>query len=168
PSIKTDRFGRAFVIGPTGSGCPAMRVTHDGSAAKFIGFPDHSTGGGDCDWAIGQQETGAPRPTFGASSDDNLAYSSLDNLVTFTVGKSNNGGDTFGPPNVLATQLVGNDRQWMAAAPQLNSTGHDTVYMTYHDVSLVNIEMSISVDGGQTYVQSGPVITDLLPDQYSG
>ena len=33
PSIRTDRFGRSFVIAPTGlpAGCKAFRVTHDGS-----------------------------------------------------------------------------------------------------------------------------------------
>src|SRR6267143_6516296 len=57
PSIRTDRFGRAFVIGPTGvpAGCKAWRVTHDGSAAAYLGQPDHTAGGGDCDWAIGPQ-----------------------------------------------------------------------------------------------------------------
>src|SRR5437764_391976 len=61
PSIRTDRFGRPFVIGPTGvpAGCKAWRVTHDGSSATYIGQPDHTAGGGDCDWAIGPQETSA-------------------------------------------------------------------------------------------------------------
>src|SRR5207249_7327013 len=78
PSIRTDRFGRSFVIGPTGvpAGCKAWRVTHDGSASTFIGFPDHTAGGGDCDWAIGPQES-ATLPGFGAPSADALAYSSL-------------------------------------------------------------------------------------------
>src|SRR5439155_2667447 len=59
PSIRTDRFGHAFVIGPTGvpAGCKAWRLTHDGSTAAYIGQPDHTAGGGDCDWALGPQET---------------------------------------------------------------------------------------------------------------
>src|SRR5205814_8811208 len=46
PSIRTDRFGRSFVIGPTGvpAGCKAWRVTHDGSSATYIGQPDHTAG----------------------------------------------------------------------------------------------------------------------------
>src|SRR5881275_2323692 len=89
PSIRTDRFGRSFVIGPTGvpAGCKAFRVTHDGSASAFLGFPDHTAGGGDCDWAIGPQET-ATLPGFGAPSDNDLAYSSL-TLANITTGKSN-------------------------------------------------------------------------------
>ena len=77
PSIRTDRFGRSFVIAPIGvpAGCKAFRVTHDGSVSSFIGFPDHTAGGGDCDWAIGPQET-AVLPGFGTPSDDALAYSS--------------------------------------------------------------------------------------------
>src|ERR1700686_242463 len=49
PSIRTNSKGESFVIGPTGSQCQAMRVLHNGSAAKFIGAPDHNAGGGDCD-----------------------------------------------------------------------------------------------------------------------
>ncbi len=68
PSVRTDRFGHAFVIGPTGvpAGCKAFRVTHNGASAAYIGQPDHTAGGGDCDWAIGPQETSStisPAPT---------------------------------------------------------------------------------------------------------
>src|SRR5437870_7478337 len=122
-SIRTDRFGRSFVIGPIGvpAGCKAFRVTHDGSASTFIGFPDHTAGGGDCDWAIGPQETAA-LPGFGTPSDDALAYSSL-TLANITTGKSNDGGTTFGPPNAYSQQVAGDDRMWMAADPKLNSLG---------------------------------------------
>src|SRR5438094_58192 len=73
PSIRTDRFGRSFVIAPTGvpAGCKAFRVAHDGSASSFLGFPDHTAGGGDCDWAIGPQETSStisPPATGSATS----------------------------------------------------------------------------------------------------
>src|SRR5205823_14370957 len=49
PSIRTDRSGRSFVIGPTGlpAGCKAWRVIHDGSSATFLGQHDHSSGSGD-------------------------------------------------------------------------------------------------------------------------
>src|SRR5881296_1305280 len=133
PSIRTDRFGRSFVIAPTGvtAGCKAFRVAHDGSASSFLGFPDHTAGGGDCDWAIGPQETSAtisPPPT-----DDDLAYSSL-TLANITTGKSDDGGNSFGPPNVYSQQVGGDDRMWMAADPRLNSLGFADIFMTYHDV----------------------------------
>src|SRR5438067_4512863 len=157
PSIRTDRFGRSFVIAPTGvpAGCKAFRVTHDGSASTFLGFPDHTAGGGDCDWAIGPQETSAtitPSPT-----DDDLAYSSL-TLANITTGKSDDGGTTFGPPNAYSQQVAGDDRMWMAADPKLNSLGFDDVYMTYHDISIVDIQIGVSRAGGQTYVQNVPII----------
>ncbi len=169
PSIRTDRFGRSFVIGPTGvpAGCKAFRVSHDGSSSSFLGFPDGTAGGGDCDFAIGPQET-ATLPGFGTPTDDDLAYSSL-SAANITVGKSNDGGATFGPPNPAADQVFGDDRMWQAADPKLNSGGFDTVFMTYHDISGPgNIEVSISVDGGQTYVQSGPLITDVPVAQWEG
>src|SRR5438105_5069043 len=170
PSIRTDRFGRSFVIGPTGvpAGCKAFRVTHDGSASTFIGFPDHTAGGGDCDWAIGPQET-ATLPGFGRPTDDGLAYSSL-TLANITTGKSNDGGTTFGPPNAYSQQVAGDDRMWMAADPKLNSLGFDDVYMTYHDISIVDIQLGVSRDGGQTYVQNVPIINpaDVPQSQWQG
>ena len=167
PSIRTDRFGRSFVIGPTGvpAGCKAFRIAHDGSASSYLGFPDATVGGGDCDFAIGPQET-ATSPGLPAASDDGLAYSSL-SAANITVGKSNNGGETFGPPNPVASQVFGDDRMWQVADPKLNGGGFDTAYMTYHDVSGPgDIEVSVSVDGGQTYVQSGPLITDVPVAQW--
>jgi uncharacterized repeat protein (TIGR01451 family) len=155
PSIRTDQFGQSFVIAPIGvpAGCKAFRVTHDGSASSFLGFPDHTAGGGDCDWALGPQETtGVPAP-----SDNVLAYSSL-SAADITVGKSDDGGNSFGPPNPGASQVAGDDRMWMAADPQLNAAGLDDVFMIYHDLSIGDIQLSVSVDGGQTYLQNGPII----------
>jgi hypothetical protein len=39
--------------------------------------------------------------------------------------------------------------------------------MTYHDIHVFGIELSVSVDGGQTYTQSAEVInsTDVPPGQ---
>ncbi len=168
PSIRTDRFGNAFVIGPIGvpAGCKAFRVTHDGSVSSFLGFPDDTAGGGDCDWALGPQET-ASLPGFGTPSDDALAYSSL-TAGNITVGKSNDGGQTFGPPNPAAAQVFGDDRMWQAADPRLNNLGFDDVYMTYHDLSITDIQLSVSRDGGQTYAQNGPIIstTDVPQGQW--
>ena len=168
PSIRTDRFGQSFVIGPTGvpAGCKAFRIRHDGSASTFIGFPDHTLGGGDCDWAIGPQETAA-LPGFGTPTDDDLAYSSL-TAANITTGKSNDGGNTFGVPNPYSQQVAGDDRMWMSADTRLNNLGFDDVYMTYHDVSALDIELGVSRDGGQTYVQNGPIINnaDVPPVQW--
>lgn len=167
PSIRTDQFGQSFVIGPTGvpAGCKAFRIRHDGSASTFLGFPDHGAGGGDCDWAIGPQETS---PTITPSSTDNvLAYSSL-TLPNITTGKSDDGGTTFGPPNVYSQQVAGDDRMWMTADPKLNSLGFADVYMTYHDVTLGEIQLGVSRDGGFSYMQNGPIINplDVLPAQW--
>src|SRR5256714_2884974 len=170
PSIRTDRFGRSFVVGPTGvpAGCKAWRVTHDGSSATYIGQPDHTAGGGDCDWAIGPQETSAtisPAPT-----DDDLAYSSL-SLANITTGKSDDGGTSFGPPNVYSQQVGGDDRMWMAADPRLNTLGFADIFMTYHDVGgPQDIQLGISIDGGFSYVQNATIInnTDVPPSQVHG
>src|SRR5205809_1356783 len=170
PSIRTDRFGRSFVSGPRGgpAGCKAWRVAHNGSSATYIGQPDHTAGGGDCDWAIGPQETS---PTISpAPTDDDLAYSSL-SLANITTGKSDDGGNSFGPPNVYSQQVGGDDRMWMAADPRLNTLGFANIFMTYHDVGgPQDIQLGVSIDGGFSYVQNAPIIndTDVPPGQWHG
>src|SRR2546429_5139491 len=59
PSIRTDRFGRSFVIGPTGvpAGCKAWRGIHDGSAASHFGPPDPTPRGGACAWGLRPHRT---------------------------------------------------------------------------------------------------------------
>ena len=163
PSIRTDKFGRSFVTGPTGvgGGCPSFRVLHDGSASKFIGRPDQGAGGGDCEWAVGPQETAV------TASDSVLAFSSL-TLPSIPVNKSDDGGTTFGVPNAAGTQVLGDDRMWMAADPKLNSAGLADIFMTYHDVTFGGIEMSVSVDGGQTYTNNSQLITAALLPQANG
>jgi hypothetical protein len=169
PSIRTNSLGESFVIGPTGLQCNAMKVNHAGSVAAFIGAPDHNAGGGDCDWAIGPKET-ATLPGFTAPTADDLAFSSLDNLVNITTGKSSDDGKTFLSPNPASTQVVGDDRMWMAADPRLNPAGFVTVFMTYHDITVDDIELSISTDGGFVYTQSAPIInnTDVPQGQWQG
>src|SRR5205085_845596 len=84
PSIRTDQYGNAYVIGPIGvpAGCKAFKVKHDGSSSMLISFPDHTAGGGDCDFAIGPKETA---PSLSATGND-LAHSSL-TLANVTVAK---------------------------------------------------------------------------------
>src|SRR6184192_3371273 len=134
PSIRTDRFGRSFVIGPTGvpAGCKAWRVTHDGSSATYIGQPDHTAGGGDCDWAIGPQETSStisPAPT-----DDDLAYSSL-TLANITTGKSDDGGNSLGPPIAYPERVGGDPRMCVAADQHLSTLGFADIFMISDDAA---------------------------------
>jgi hypothetical protein len=164
PSIRTDRFGQSFVIAPTGvpAGCKAFRVRHDGSASDFLGFPDQTAGGGDCDWALGPQETS---PTIiPPSTDSLLAYSSL-TLANITTGKSDDGGATFGVPNPYSQQVGGDDRMWMDADPKLNGAGLADIFMNYHDVTVGQIHLGVSIDGGFSYVQNTPTIirADQIP-----
>jgi len=160
PSIKTDSHGTHFVIGPTGfptGGCHAFRVSHDGSTSHDIGFPDHNVGGGDCDWAIGPQETSAttmPNP----ATDDNLAYSSL-LLSNIVVGKSSDGGSSFTAPNTYGQPIAEDDRMWNVADPQNNAAGLNDDFMTYHDLNTDELWQVTSVDGGVTYnTSTNPVI----------
>src|SRR5205823_6103493 len=147
------------------AGCKAFSVTHDGSSSKFLGFPDQTVGGGDCDWAIGPQET---NPLAGTTTTNDLAFSSL-TLADITAGKTDDGGTTFLPPNVAASQVALDDRMWMAADPQLNAAGFADVFMTYHDLTVGDIQLVVSTDGGETYTQNNPIINpnDVPPGQWS-
>jgi len=59
---------------------------------------------------------------------------------------------------------------WMAADPRLNSAGLADVFMTYHDVSVLDIELGVSIDGGFSYVQNAPIINnnDVPVTQWQG
>src|SRR5439155_10178238 len=114
-----------------------------------------TVGGGDCDWAIGPKETGVASAT-----GDDLAYSSL-TAANITTGKSDDGGTTFGVPNVFSQQVAGDDRMWMTADPQLGSLGLGTIFMIYHDLTVGEIELGVSHDGGETYTQNSPLINPL-------
>src|SRR6202011_4874552 len=69
-----------------------------------------------------------------------------------------------------AAQIGGDDRMWMGPDPKLKSNGKNTVSPNSPNISLVEIEMSTHTDGGQTYVQSGPIInnSDVPQGQWQG
>lgn len=162
PSIRTRSDGTSLVIAPGGvpGPCRLFSVAHDGSHASFLGAPDRSLGGGDCDLAVG--------PAASGGNGQTVAYSSL-LLANITTGTSSDGGTSFGPPNPFSQQVALDDRMWMAADPQLNAQRRDDVFMIYHDIHVLDIEMGVSVDGGQTFVQSTPVINpaDVPPGQWA-
>lgn len=146
PSIRVDSGGRIYVIAPATQpiGCEFWTVAPGARSAVFHTPPDLSTGGGDCDLAVSNApEPGAAYPT--------VSYSSLA-LADLTVGKSTDGGATFTVPNVVGSQIVGDDRQWNAAGEG------STVYMSYHIVETNNIAVARSTDGGQTYLFRGLAI----------
>ena len=154
PSIRTDSTGQSYVIGPAGfptGGCPAFKVNHTGNSSSYLGIPDH-VGGGDCDWALGPKETSATISP--AASNELLAFSSL-SLANLTVGKSEDGGTTFSPPNIYGQPIAAVDREWMAADPRLNGAGFADIFMTFHDLHLDQIDQVTSTDGGQSYYLGG-------------
>src|SRR5439155_14751053 len=109
PSIRVDSGGRTYVMAPgsTPIGCELWEVPSTLTSQTFLGAPDGGAGGGDCDLALSAKPvTGSPFQT--------VSYSSL-SLPNLTVGTSTDGGAHFTTPNVLASQIVGDDRQWNAA-----------------------------------------------------
>jgi hypothetical protein len=141
PSIRVDGTGRMYVAAPAAQsiGCEMWRVDSANLADQtFIKPPDLGLGGGDCDVALSNTiPAGQAHPTVSMSS----LY--LLNLISSV---SNDGGVTWSAPNPAVSQVVGDDRQWMAAAEP------GVEYMSYHVVVTNNIQVSRSDDGGQTWV----------------
>jgi len=139
PNIKADRNGNLYVMaaGSTPIGCELWTLPPGAASSTFRGAPDAGAGGGDCDLAF------SPDVPAGQTAQT-LAYSSL-SLPNITVGKSADYAQSFSTPNPLGSQIVADDRQWLAAA------GGNTFYMSSHIVASDNIAVSKSTDGGQTY-----------------
>ena len=146
PNIKADNAGNLYVMaaGSTPIGCELWTLPQGGATSTFLGAPDGGAGGGDCDLAF------SPDVPAGQSAQT-LTYSSL-TLPDITVGASTDSGHTFSTPNPVGSQIVADDRQWLAAA------GGNTFYMSSHIVASDNIAVSKSTDGGHTYSFVGMAI----------
>ena len=147
PSIRVDGTGRMYVAAPAANviGCEMWQVSSTNLADQtFIVPPDLGIGGGDCDLAVSHE---VPATQSFATASMSSLY--LANLIA---AKSVDGGATWtSPPNLIASQISGNDRQWMAAAEP------GVVYMSYHLLLTNNIQVSKSTDGGVTYALANPV-----------
>ncbi|HEV2696985.1 MAG TPA: hypothetical protein VGU90_03265, partial [Terriglobales bacterium] len=96
-------------------------------------------GGGDADIAVN-----SPNPI---TNVPNLAATSLTLAPGITATNSTDRGNSFfNPPNIAASLIPVNDRQWQDAIDT------STVYLSYHDVTTFNIDVQRSNDGGLTYV----------------
>ena len=154
PSIHVDSKDNVYVSAPAGvptGGCPFWSVTPDkvnaaGKPYEYRGTidTDHaSAGGGDCDIS----STPAPGPF------DSVSVTSL-SLANLTSNVTTDGGETFATvANPASQQVFGVDRQWQAADEALGRH-----YLTVHDLATVNIQFSVSTDGGYQYVQNTPAI----------
>jgi hypothetical protein len=146
PNMKADRNGTLYVMaaGSTPIGCELWSLPPGARSATFRGAPDGGAGGGDCDLAF------SPDVPAGQAAQT-LAYASL-TLPDITVGRSTDNAQTFTTPNPAGSQIVADDRQWVAAA------GGNTFYLSSHIVASDNIAVSKSTDGGQTYSFAGLAI----------
>src|SRR2546422_4843100 len=111
-----------------------------GGCANNVGSPENlglAPGGGDADIAVNGAD-----PTTGIPI---LPLTSLALVPGVTGTHSTDRGDNFSTPNVLAALIGGDDRQWNDAID--GKTG----YLAYHDITLFNINVQRSNDGGLTY-----------------
>jgi len=116
----------------TGGGC----ANNTGNATNLGLAP----GGGDVDIALN-----FPDPLN--SNIPNIALTSLTLAPGVTATNSKNRGDSFfTPPNLAATLIPGDDREWQDAIDA------STVYLSYHDAATFNIDVQRSNDGGRTYL----------------
>lgn len=148
PEAKSAPDGTIFVSAQEGAGGGVDVWRRDPRTFVYEQLPkidpipgtdDHglTPGGGDNDLAF--------------STDGTVYVTSLYSLVTSSLARSEDGGDTW-TNNELASSFVGTDRQWIAAY------GPDTVYMTYHDIYVFNLWLTKSTDGGATFGPPMPLI----------
>ena len=156
PSIRVPADGKsaAYVSAPTGLGSNFWRITKKKNSDGTVTFqqgpvmqPDLGTGGGDSEISVGDLTQDAP-----ANGCLPIAYSGLHNidlLDNFTVARSTDCGKSFDVFNPFATQNTLTDRQWQVF------DGPNTNFLIYHLVSTGQIAVSVSPDGGATYVSLG-------------
>jgi hypothetical protein len=160
PSIRTDKFGNAYVAAirgvPGGTDLwyfdlrpgsttydPYMRnPQYRGQPDSITGSSDASVGGdggGDVDIAVGFDEASPGNPPY-------LAYTSLvaGNIST---QRSTDRGATFtkNPAGNVTGGVPGDDRQW------LEFFGNSTVYLIYRTLEPAITQIQRSIDGGLTY-----------------
>jgi hypothetical protein len=165
PSIRTDKFGNAYVAAirgvPGGTDLwyfdlrpgsttydPYMRnPQYRGQPDSITGSSDASVGGdggGDVDIAVGFDEASPGNPPY-------LAYTSLvaGNIST---QRSTDRGATFtkNPAGNVTGGVPGDDRQWV------EFFGNSTVYLIYRTLEPAITQIQRSIDGGLTY---GPAAT---------
>lgn len=98
-------------------------------------------------------------PALAVDRKGNFYYASLGadaggNSLVF-VGKSSDGGDSFGP-GVTVQLDPGSDKEWIAAGPDPTAFGRDNVYVTWTSFGTNNavLKMGRSTDGGKTFTVS--------------
>jgi hypothetical protein len=163
PSIEVGSHGDVYVSAPASvpfGGCPFWEIHPDSTNASGLPYEyrgtidtDHgSVGGGDCD--ISLTDNPAPGATHDVASITSLS------LANLTSNKTSDGGATFQEvANSTSQQVFAVDREWQAS-----DRGLDRHYLTVHDMVAVNIQVSVSIDGGYQYVQNTPAINvDSVP-----
>jgi len=157
-------FGRNVVVGFNNSADQPVVLTPQNTVAfqhRFLSGVGVSHDGG----RSFRQYSLPPIPgspfTFGdpaltADRHGNFYYASLGadaggNSLIF-VGKSSDGGDSFGP-GVTVQLDPGSDKEWIAAGPDPTNFARDNVYVTWTSFGANNsvLKLGRSTDGGQTY-----------------
>lgn len=164
PQIVTDASGNLYVgaiRGLADGGSDAWRSTDGGESWEYIGQPEqvpvvtdatgNGLGGGDIAMATGTPYPGSPGNLYAASLWLGSVYFSA----------SSDRGDSWETINPLSSDIVGVDRQWIAAH------GQQTVYMSYHDLYTFGIDVVKSIDGGQTWFPVSPATPPTDPQNYA-
>src|SRR5689334_16862970 len=74
------------------------------------------------------------------------------NTIGMAVYKSSDGGQTWGPPQVIHNSPA-DDKQWMAGDTNPSSPFHGRIYSVWDDSS--NMRFARTLDGGATWIGTG-------------
>jgi len=124
----------------------AFSVSHDGGKTWSSGFLPPVTGS---PFTFGD-------PSVGVDRAGNFYYASLGTDTaredTVIVGKSTDGGGTFGPA-VVAARDRGSDKEWLAIGPDPGDPSRDNIYVAWTSFKANSSELWLtrSTDGGNTW-----------------
>src|SRR2546426_6434945 len=153
PSVAVDRSDGTVYVAWQASGTHVARS--DNGGRTFVETPIANLFGSD----VGDVDVRVGGPT--PSGTHRVYVSSLEELplvLQTHVAYSDDRGATWTINNLAAVNPSFIDRPWLVVLASKTSANQDQVYISYHDFSASQINVTASNDGGQTFGPSVDVL----------
>src|SRR5437773_3191934 len=154
PSVAVDRSDGTVYVAWQASGTHVARS--DNGGRTFVETPIANLFGSD----VGDVDVRVGGPT--PSGTHRVYVSSIEELPlvlqTHVAYSDDRGGANWTINDLAAVNPSFIDRPWLAVFPSKTSANQDQVYISYHDFSASQINVTASNDGGQTFGPSVDVL----------